>query len=414
MQPRSSNVRRLSSLTLSLTLLVSIVLPPSPSGALVTAAANNSPSKSGAVKKKVVKEAARREGEVIVRFRENVPESAKNGVASGRGARRAKKLRGDSRIELLELAGGRDALATAAELALAPEVEFAEPNYLIARSDLTPNDPRFPEQWALRNAGQAGGLQGADLRASAGWTRTTGSATTIVAVIDSGIDFAHPDLSDNRWNNPKERSDGRDNDRNGYADDMHGWDWVRGTGEVRDEQGHGTAVAGLIAARGDNGEGVAGVMWRASLMSLRVLDGTGTGDVADAVEAIDYALAEGAHVINCSWGTEGESVALREAVERAARAGAVVVASAGNDGRDLDAQGYYPASFNLPNLISVASTDGADSLASWSNYGARSVTVAAPGVNLLTTKMGGGYAAVTGTSASAPLVSGVSGLVSFC
>ena len=355
--------------------------------------------------------AQRREGELIVRFNENVSDNQKNDFAATRGARRARKLRGASRVEVLELAPGQDPAAAAAELRLNEGVELAEPNFVIARSQLTPNDTKFGEQWALSNSGQGGGVAGADVRAAAAWATTTGGVSTVVAVIDSGIDFTHPDLAANRWGNPGERPNRKDDDRNGFADDFHGWDWVADSATVRDGQGHGTAVAGVIAAQGNNGEGIAGVMWRASLMSLRVLDDTGSGSVADAVEAVDYAVAAGAQVINCSWGTDGESVALRDAIGRAGKAGVVVVTSAGNNSRDIDAQPYYPASYNLPNLIAVASTDGSDSLAAWSDWGGRGVAVAAPGADILTTKAGGGYWTLSGTSLSAPFVAGVAGLV---
>ncbi|MCA1568077.1 MAG: S8 family serine peptidase [Acidobacteria bacterium] len=221
------------------------------------------------------------------------------------------------------------------------------------------------------------------------WERTTGSTATVIAVIDSGVDFTHPDLARNGWANPAERANDRDDDRDGYADDLHGWDWVTDGNQIKDEQGHGTSIAGIIAAEGNNVEGTTGVMWRARLMSLRVLDGTGTGDVADAVEAIDYAVAHGAQVINISWGLDTHSLALRDALERAAVRGVVVVCSAGNNGRNIDSQPYYPAAYDLPNLISVA----------------------APGVNILTTRMGGDYHSMTGTSAAAPLVSGIAGLI---
>ena len=170
-------------------------------------------------------------------------------------------------------------------------------------------------------------------------------------------------------------------------------------------------MAGLIAAEGNNALGTAGVMWRASLMSLRVLDRTGTGDVARAVEAIDYAVDKGATVINCSWGTDGESTILREAIERAAARQVVVVTSAGNGGRDIDAAPYYPASFNLPHMISVAATNSSDQLDSTSDWGATKVSVAAPGISILTTKIGGGSQPVSGTSASTAIVSGVVGLI---
>jgi RHS repeat-associated protein len=354
---------------------------------------------------------ARRGGELIIRFREGYSERDKNTLVGTRGARRKKILRGRSRIEKLELAAGQEPEAVAESLRYLPAVEFAEPNYLISRDEIIPNDARFIEQWSLKNTGQSGGLVNADIKASAAWETTTGAQSTVIAIIDSGIDFTHPDLINNQWTNSLERNDGLDEDGNGLIDDLHGWDWVSDSNSIHDQQGHGTIVAGIIAAEGNNQTGVSGVMWRASLMSLRVLDNTGTGDVAEAVEAIDYATAHGAQVINCSWGTDEMSIALRDAIERAGRAGVVVVCSAGNAGRDLEVTPYYPASFGLTNVIAVAATDNADALASWSNYGATHVTVAAPGTEILTTRMNGGYRTVSGTSASTPLVTGVAGLI---
>ncbi|HEX8001055.1 MAG TPA: S8 family peptidase, partial [Pyrinomonadaceae bacterium] len=353
----------------------------------------------------------RRDGELLVRFREGVGEQEKNEILALKGARRAAKLRGTSRLEKLRLPAGQTPEALAAELRQNPLIELVEPNYLISRDELVPNDARFDEQWALRNTGSTGGLPNSDIAAPMAWEATTGAQSTVIAVIDSGIDFTHSDLINNRWTNSAESANGSDDDHNGLIDDLHGWDWVTGSGNVRDQQGHGTLVAGVIAAEGNNGTGTSGVMWRAALMSLRVLDANGIGDVADAVEAIDYAAAHGAQVINCSWGTDEESFILRDAIERAGRSGAVVVVSAGNSGRDIESAPYYPASFGLPNVIAVAATNNFDQLASWSNYGSAHVAVAAPGTDILTTEMGGGYRLVTGTSVAAPLVSGVVGLV---
>jgi len=352
---------------------------------------------------KVVQEvpAARyRDTELLVRFRAGVPEQIKDMIVAVQGARRKKQLAGESSVEKLQLPVGRDVRTAALELMLNSQVEFAEPNFLVSKDDLSPNDAQFDAQWALRNTGENGGQYGSDINATSAWSTTTGSAATVVAVIDSGIDFTHPDLTNNQWTNP--------NPGNG---DLHGWDFIADSGEIKDEQGHGTAVAGIIAAEGNNSVGVSGVMWRASLMSLRVLDNTGTGDVASAIQAIDYAVAHGAHVINLSWGTNGESSALRDAIERAIRRNVLVVCSAGNGSRDLDATPYYPASFNLRNLISVAASDNSDRLPAWSNWGARSITLAAPGTNILTTQRGGGYWNVTGTSAAAPIVAGIAGLL---
>ncbi|HJP94768.1 MAG TPA: S8 family serine peptidase [Pyrinomonadaceae bacterium] len=345
--------------------------------------------------------APNRDGELLVRFRAGVPQLAKDTIIATQGARSRKPLTGESGVEKVELPAGRNVRTAALELLLNPQVEFAEPNFLIAKDDLRPNDPQFDNQWALRNTGQTGGQYGSDINATGAWQTITGSPATVIAVIDSGIDFTHQDLTHNQWINPRLSESG----------DLHGWDFVDDSGEIKDEQGHGTAVAGIIAAEGNNSLGITGVMWRASLMSVRVLDNTGTGDVADAVEAIDYAVAHGAQVINLSWGTGGESVALKDAIERAIRRNVVVVCSAGNGGRDIDASPYYPASSSIRNLVSVAATDSFDQLPSWSNWGARSVTVAAPGTNILTTQRGGGYWGVTGTSAAAPIVSGIAGLL---
>lgn len=237
------------------------------------------------------------------------------------------------------------------------------------------------------------------INATQAWEQTTGSTNTVIAIIDSGIDFTQADLAHNEWTNPVR------------GVDPHGWDYVTDSGKIVDVQGHGTAVAGIIAAEGNNSVGISGVMWRASLMSLRVLDNNGTGDVAHAVEAIDYAVAHGAQIINLSWGMENSSVALLGALKRAARRGVLVVCSAGNDGRDIDIAPHHPASLDLPNVISVASIDSTDSLASWSNRSSTRVSVAAPGVGILTTKAGGDYQTISGTSASAAFVSGVAGLI---
>jgi subtilisin family serine protease len=337
--------------------------------------------------------APRRTNELLVRFRGVQSQLQKDQVAAAHGLRRKRTLGAQSGFEKLELASASDVDTAVLQLLLDPAVEFAEPNFLINHDQLAtqPNDPRFGEQWSLRNIGQDGGQYGADIEASAGWQTSTGAANVVIAIVDSGIDFNHPDLVENL--------------------SVHGWDFVEDSSVIKDEQGHGTAVAGIVAASGNNGVGVAGVMWRASLMSLRVLDETGTGDVAAAVEAIDYAIEHGAHVINLSWGTTGESSALKEAIQRALRQNVVVVCSAGNSSQDIDSTPYYPASFNVRDLIAVAASDGFDQLASWSNWGRKNVAVAAPGVNILTTQKGGGYWNVTGTSAAAPLVTGVVGLL---
>jgi thermitase len=322
-----------------------------------------------------------RKGELLIRFRGGLSQIEKDTIMATSGARLKKELRGESEIEKLEVNDNDDAATAALQLSLNPSVEFAEPNFLIAKDQLDsvlPNDPRFPEQWALKNTGQNNGQYGSDIGTTNAWHTTTGAQSTVIAVIDSGIDFTHPDLSNNEWTNPHPTSG-----------DVHGWDYITDTSEIKDEQGHGTAIAGIIAAQGNNAQGVSGVMWRAGLMSLRVLDNTGSGDVGNAVEAIDYAVAHGAQVINLSWGTNAQSIALKDAIQRATRRGVTVVCSAGNGGKDIESAPYYPASFGLQDLIAVAGTDNFDRLASWSNWGS-GIAVAAPGTDILTTQMAGG------------------------
>ncbi|MDT4967431.1 MAG: hypothetical protein QOJ64_2168 [Acidobacteriota bacterium] len=345
-----------------------------------------------------------RDGELLVRFRQGISDADANALLQAEGAQRAGRLRGQSGVEMLSLTAGLDPEAVATSLRENKAIAFIEPNFLITGDSITPNDPRFVEQWALSDDGAAMGMKQI-------WEKTTGSLQTVIAVIDSGIDFTHPDLANNVWTNRVEKLNGADDDQDNYMDDSHGWDFVTDSNVMKDEQGHGTGVAGIIAAEGNNGVGISGVMWRARLMSLRVLDGTGTGDVAHAVEAIDYAVAHGAQVINCSWGTDDASSALLEAIDRAGTHGVLVACAVGNAGRDLESAPRYPASFELPNVLAVGASDRTEQLASWSNWNIKDVTLNAPGVNILTTKAGGDYQLIDGTSASAAFVTGVAGLI---
>jgi RHS repeat-associated protein len=410
---RTSSFSRFISLLLSYLLAISLYAPftlrrtVAATSSKTNTSTNATPPASSASKHK----GKYKDGELIVRFKQNLSEQEKKQLVESQGAQLSKKLKGKSRIEKITLSQGQDVDAIASQLRKSPAVEFVEPNFLVARDQVSPGDPRFAEQWALKNTGQSGGQPNSDIGAVSAWETTTGSQTTIIAVIDSGIDFTHPDLQHNQWTNSNEQPNGRDDDNDSLTDDLHGWDWVGGDNDPRDMQGHGTAVAGIIAAEGNNSVGITGVMWKASLMNLRVLDNTGNGEIADAVEAIDYAVDHGASVINCSWGTDDESLALKDAIERAGTSGVVVVSSAGNSGRDIETEPYYPSSFGLSNQIVVASTDNFDHLSSWSNYGGTHVTVAAPGTNILTTTFNGGYTTVTGTSASTPFVTGVVGLL---
>jgi subtilisin family serine protease len=233
----------------------------------------------------------------------------------------------------------------------------------------------------LANSGQSVsgtiGTAGADIDAVRAWEQATGNETAVVAVVDTGCHLTHPDLAANLWVNPGEIADnGIDDDHNGYVDDRQGWDFADEDNCPQDVSGHGTHVAGIIAARADNAKGITGVARQARLMPLRFMNGYDTGTVADAIAAIGYALAQGARIVNCSWGSGGYSSSLYNVM---ANANALFVCAAGNNADDADRHEFYPAGFDLPNVIAVAASDQSDELAWFSNYGLNSVHLAAPG-----------------------------------
>jgi len=259
-----------------------------------------------------------------------------------------------------------------------PGVLSVEPNYIVTANDL-PNDPEFDQLWGLNNTGQTGGTPDADIDAPEAWEIQTGESV-LVGVIDTGVDYNHPDLINNIWTNPGEiPGDGIDNDGNGYIDDVHGYDFVNDDGDPWDDNSHGTHVAGTIAAQGDNNIGVSGVSWSAQIMPLKFLDSSGYGTTFDAIQAVEYATMMGVQLTNNSWGGGGYSQGLYDAIAAAGEAGQLFVAAAGNSyGNNNDINPHYPSSYDLDNIISVAATDHNDQLASFSNYGAESVDIGLP------------------------------------
>ena len=303
--------------------------------------------------------------------------------------------------------------ALTAALEKNPHIEYVEPNFLLQLA-ATPNDPIFPQLWGLKNTGQSisgtTGLQGSDIGAEHAWNVTTGSSSIVVGVVDTGVDYSHPDLAANMWSNPG----GKGNPD--CAAGTHGFNAINRTCDPDDDHYHGTHVAGTIGAAGNNGLGVTGVNWTTSIMALKFLNANGSGTTADAVAAIQFAVQAkidgvNVRVLSNSWGGGAFSKALLDVINLAGEHDILFVASAGNDADDNDVITRYPTGYGTPNLISVAAIDNRDLLAYFSNYGATTVHLGAPGVSVRSTFPNNGYGSLSGTSMAAPHVSGVAALL---
>jgi subtilisin family serine protease len=358
--------------------------------------------------------------------------------------------RGLDRVFVLKLDPGSDVRAKVSDLRAREEVEYAEPNYLIKLGAVIPNDPQFSRQWALFNTGIFVGdfatTQNADIKAPVAWDITLGSPDVIIALTDTGVDLTHPDLARNIYTNPGEiPGNGIDDDKNGFVDDVHGFNVADQNGDTTDAVGHGTQMAGIIAAEMNNSTGISGVC-QSKILPVRFYKRYGpdatqfSATVADAARSLLYSVAAGASIINASWTTlldadlvsEETARALADAVKVTNDAGVLLVCIAGNEGYNLDYSKIYPASYFLPNQIIVAASDFNDEI--WrplnnpyviqTGFGPTSVDLAAPGVSVLTTQARGNcflctqetdplkwYTVASGTSISAACVSGVAALV---
>ncbi len=349
--------------------------------------------------------------EILVQFSENLSNDDIITLLNGLGMSIEQILNNGNlfRIKIPESLGVEEALKLFHKV---PEIVFSEPNFLI-RTTGVPDDSSFSNQWGFHNTGQSGGTEDADINAPEAWDKITGSTSIVVAVVDEGIDLNHPDLSGNIWVNGDEiPGNGIDDDGNGYIDDVNGWDFNHSDATVYDgksEDRHGTEVAGIIGAKGNNGIGTAGICWTVRIMPVKFI-AYGSGTVANAILAMNYAVANGARVINCSWGGSSYSASLEAAFSNARDNGVLVVTSAGNSGKDTDTKSHYPSNYDLDNVLSVASTDKNDELSYFSNYGQTTVDLAAPGSSIYTTTPEGGYSYFSGTSAAAPFVTGAAAL----
>ena len=370
-----------------------------------------------------------KEGELLVKFKSGVIGISSTKIHQAIGASVTKRFTIPN-LEHVKLPEGLSVKDAILQYMSDPNVEYAVPNYMIRALSVTPvepNDTYFLNQWALKNTGSyASGTPDADIELTDAWSITTGSHGIIVAVLDTGIDYNHADLVNNIWINTNENpTNDSDDDGNGKKDDLIGWDFANNDNDPTDDNGHGTHVAGIIGATGNNGLGIAGVMWSVRLMPVKILNSDGQGWNSDEIEGINYAIKMGAKIINASYGGSAYSAAVKEALQSANNKGVLVIAAAGNGGEDKigdnnDLNPFFPASYSdtrfggLPNIISVAATDQNDNRASFSNFGRNSVHVAAPGVYILSTVPQNMYADKDfnwGTSMAAPHVSGLAGLL---
>ena len=362
--------------------------------------------------------------EILVRFKPGITREAIETITTRMNDDVEDRIEAVEGLSVIEDEDNRSADEVVAQYRMLSEVEYAEPNIQIklehegAGKHVHANDELFYKQWGLFNHGQDGGRAGADISAMQAWATTQGSGEVVVALLDSGVDYTHPDLARNIWRRPGIIIAYQDEDLtpDGPIDDINGLNLLEDTGDPMDDNGHGTHCAGIIGAEGGNEIGVAGVNWTVKIMPLKFMDAEGVATVRDAIEAINYVINRkragvNVRIISSSWGTLARSRALEDVIRKAGDEGILVVAAAGNASSDNDAKPHYPGSYDLNNVISVAALNRNDELTTFSNFGATSVDIAAPGQQIVSTWLEHGYQEKQGTSMATPFVSGVAALI---
>ena len=356
--------------------------------------------------------------EVLVKFKQDVSRETIQRITLGLNDRVEDEIESVAGLDSIDDLDDSTAESVAAQYRALPEVEYAEAVFEISADSfepVTPRDPRFTDQWALLNNGTRGGTKGADISATLAWSITTGSDKVVVAVLDSGVDYTHSDLASNIWQRPDNVASYEDKEL-GTIQDLHGYNAIENSADPMDDNGHGTHCAGIIGAEGGNDIGIAGVNWKVQIMPLKFMNAGGYGTTKDAIEAINYVIDRkkagvNVRVISASWGSTQKSRALEDVIRKAYEADILFVAASGNANTNNDRTPHYPSSYNIPNVISVAALDRNDQLASFSNYGPKSVAIAAPGVDILSTWLGDEYEEKSGTSMATPVVAGVAALI---
>ncbi len=371
------------------------------------------------------------EPEVLVRFKKGISHAQIEKIVARHNDRIEDRLEIVKGLKAIDDMDNADPDTVAQQYAAMTDlVEYAEVNHEITLdeqevvpvaekldrpSPAAPNDPHFGDQWGLNNEGQNGGKKGADVAATKAWEMTKGSEEVVVAVLDTGVDYTHPDLASNMWTRPDSIPAYNDAEL-GTFNDRYGFNAADNLADPMDDNGHGTHCAGIIGAEGDNGIGIVGVNWKVRIMPLKFLGRGGFGSTKDAIEAINYAVDRkkkgvNVRIISASWGSTMRSKALEDAIRAAGEHGILFVAAAGNSGTDNDKRPHFPSNYDLPNVISVAALDRTDALASFSNFGANTVHVAAPGKEIVSTWLKGAYREASGTSMATPHVAGIAALL---